>query len=774
MTQTYPSDSARPGSSTADHSEAETEDNYDFDDALQSSDSELVFHPSDSEDLDHHPRSHSPSSSASARPSLDTLRHLHHPFSTHHGNASDDFLLVGSEDASRPHSSLSLHSDQDRHDNPMHLVYPSMVLVPPRKPSLNDNDTLVPNVVTDESLESLAHNVPVCDVLPETSLQQNDQEVPLGSPISLTAVVPVPSIDSSIETVTDLGTHSSRTTPAALDTLAATKGPHSIQPSTTVAETISETHNPTSPKVTKNADNVKDVEHLADSAAPSPLSKPVVHPAQAHPIRITAVPKAPQSHARSDRGISQKLVFQSLILVLGTLLTGMLTRIYFAPNSPMQLVVNHIDYVQDHRVAVVHVDLLTHNGKPFASRKPYNLQARVLDVAEPLAIENAPTQALHNFAEPIVHDQKNGSCAIYITSIHRLARSHGLPVDVSPWLCHRTPHYLHMWFANGTRVPTTPREIFTNAAQDTEHPWACKAQKLLLGLKDEAMVNNDGKVIDEDDEYLAYVVHQYRLVTDRMSKGLEHHALTWDRARATANEALIHIRQSLDSMSARALEWFNGWYNVWHSKWISHTQSSQSRAARRLDRARVNAKKIQKRAVNRMQDTYQQLIRSVHEYNDQVLGTATAATLEFESDIGRRLQTLKKQATEQMDHLRTNQVVKAAEDMLEDTTEKLESRLKAAFESEKMQKIANKLDKDAAAVADLSERLLTETAKLMDDLKNMKQVQSMKGKLKDRTDKFKTTATGRKLVKEANAIQKDFKKALKQIERRLEQRLYQY
>lgn len=688
----------------SDTSEPEDNDGFDTDEMPHSSDSELVSHPSDNEDHSHSP-SRSPSYPSSSRSSVD---HATYPIldlsdsindlddflvaRSHHTRDTDDFFLVEPSDVdatSRPHSSLSLHSDHERHSDSMSLIYPSMTLSPQRSP-LNNNDG-----------------------------HEKTNHVPTETHIDYVAPTP---LGSSIETLT--GPLPPQST---VGNEAAAKAPVAFERELTELDELepspkfSENPEPNMPiKVFQEKEEVSSSTMTEAPGSNSFGKLPVVQL-----VKLTAVKKS-QPSVRSGVWVSALLALS----IIGAILGGAL----LATKPPAHANIGQVRYLHDHRVAVVTLDLFTEQGRRYTSRKPHPLQARMLQIADPVSVELAPAQAMHDFAEPIVHDQRNGTYAVYITSLRRLVRKQGLPLQMSPWVCHESSYYLHLWFANGTRVPDTPQEIFTSNVPNVGRPLACLTQKLFPG---------HDFMEDEDDFF--YWKDRYRRVTDSVSKRLSF-SLSWAKEPwsklvlaycQVQNEfqmTVAYAKRSLQLLSEMFRDWLNNMYRA-----DQHTQRGAERA---LERARANAKRIQKQTIEKAQNLYQ-LIR------------IKPASSDFESHVGRQLQTLKKKAQKQIDHLQSNKVVQAAEELLIEAEEKIEAQLKAALESERLHKLAEKFDKDVNAFAKKTEKVLAEAERFVDTLLRSESAQKVKKNVDRKLDDFKTTSTGKKIVKEAKAIQKD-------------------
>ncbi|KAF9312115.1 hypothetical protein BG003_006612 [Podila horticola] len=717
-----------PGASTG-TSEPEDNDGFDTDEMPHSSDSELVSHPSDNEDP--HSPSRSPSYTSSSRSSVD---HTSHPIlalsdsirdfddflARSHITRDDDFFLVEQSDidtTSRPHSSLSLHSDHDRHNDSMSLIYPSMMLSSPRAPLDDDNHEKV-------NREPMPMSMPIPMAMPMLLETHTDD------------VAPTP-LDSSIETLT--GPPHQLTENEVVSELETSNAPELAELDLAPSPESSEKSPERQQKMSNSHEKDEASSSLIRSVAPSSPSgrRPI-----AQRVNLTAVKRS--SSVR--RGLWVSAVLALVLSIIGAAILG---SFFLATKPPAHAIIGQVNYLHDHRVAVVTLDLFTEQGKRYTSRKPHPLQARVLHVADPVSVELAPAQAMHDFAELIVHDQRNGTYAVYITSLRRIVRKQGLPLQMSPWVCHESSYYLHLWFANGTRVPDTPQEIFTSSVPSIGRPLACLTQKLFPG---------DDFVEDDDDFF--YWKDRYRRVTDSISKRLNFSVswakdpwnklvLAYCQVQEEFQMTVAYAKRSLQLLSEMFRDWLNNMYRA-----DQHTQRDAERA---LKRARANAKRIQKQTIEKAQDLYQLVVKPTPS--------------EFESQMGRQLHTLKMKAQKQLDHLQSNKVVLAAEELLMEAEEKLEAQLKAALESERLLKLTEKLDKDANAFVKKTEKAFAEVERFVDTLLHSESVLKVKKNVDRKLDDFKDTPTGKKIVKEAKAIQKDARRMWSDFHWRLNERL---
>ncbi|KAK3843516.1 MAG: hypothetical protein J3R72DRAFT_440202, partial [Linnemannia gamsii] len=166
---------------------------------------------------------------------------------------------------------------------------------------------------------------------------------------------------------------------------------------------------------------------------------------------------ATKIHDQATTGMS--LIFVALTIVLAVLVGTNLGSNTFS--QPSHAIVRQIDYVQNGRMGVAHVDFLTVKGTPFKGKHQHPIHVRILSDDKPWSVRGAPTENTLGVADPIVQDLGNGTFKIYV-SLLRKRHPRGIPANMllSSWLCPtKTQHFMHIWFANGTRVPLTPREL---------------------------------------------------------------------------------------------------------------------------------------------------------------------------------------------------------------------------------------------------------------------------------------------------------------------------
>ncbi|KAF9428666.1 hypothetical protein BGZ94_001545 [Podila epigama] len=273
----------------------------------------------------------------------------------------------------------------------------------------------------------------------------------------------------------------------------------------------------------------------------------------------------------------------------------------FKATSPAHAVLHQVFYKDDYRLAVVTIDLFTADGRPFENRKTHKsdvLQARMLESSKPMHLDTAPDSS-STFTEPMVLSFVNGSYGVFITSRRPLALQPGLPPGTSPWVCHRTPQYMHLWFANGTHVPGTPTEIFTSSS--TVPPPACLSK----------MQHNPDNVFREDssDEFYYTLKNSGWHVTDYMFAWIDHSwnrlALVSEYHREQIQLALNLAIQHLQYVSKRIHEWMASVSNTWQNHVPTSSSGFHEQAIQGLQRARKNAKKIQGRVIKKLTDVYE-------------------------------------------------------------------------------------------------------------------------------------------------------------------------
>ncbi|KAF9909480.1 hypothetical protein EC991_008462 [Linnemannia zychae] len=152
------------------------------------------------------------------------------------------------------------------------------------------------------------------------------------------------------------------------------------------------------------------------------------------------------------------LFFVTLTVILAVLVGTNLSSGTFS--QPSHAIIRQVDYVQNGRMGVTHVDFLTAKGTPFKGKHQHPFQVRILGDDKLWSIRGAPTDNALGVADPIVQDLGNGTFKIYVTLNKRHPRTALGEAPLSSWLCPtKIRHFMHIWFANGTRVPMTPLEL---------------------------------------------------------------------------------------------------------------------------------------------------------------------------------------------------------------------------------------------------------------------------------------------------------------------------
>ncbi|KAF9125574.1 hypothetical protein BGW39_007302 [Mortierella sp. 14UC] len=153
------------------------------------------------------------------------------------------------------------------------------------------------------------------------------------------------------------------------------------------------------------------------------------------------------------------LFFVALTVVLAVLVGTNLGAGAFS--QPSHAIIRQVEYVRNGRMGVAHVDFLTTKGTPFKGRHQHPFHVRILGDDKLWSLRGSPTENTLGVADPIVQDLGNGTFKIYVALL-RKRHPRGVPADapLSSWLCPtKSQHFMHIWFANGTRVPETPLEL---------------------------------------------------------------------------------------------------------------------------------------------------------------------------------------------------------------------------------------------------------------------------------------------------------------------------
>ncbi|KAF9144504.1 hypothetical protein BGX30_012577 [Mortierella sp. GBA39] len=163
-----------------------------------------------------------------------------------------------------------------------------------------------------------------------------------------------------------------------------------------------------------------------------------------------------QDHLTTGVGVFFVALTVMLAIVVGTNMgSGTFSQ-------PSHANIRHIDYVQNGRMGVAHVDFLTAKSTPYKGKHRHPFHVRILGDDKAWSVRGAPTESTPGVGDPIVQDLGNGTFKIYVALLRKHHPQGTAPADVtlSSWLCRtKTQHFMHIWFANGTRVPLTPREL---------------------------------------------------------------------------------------------------------------------------------------------------------------------------------------------------------------------------------------------------------------------------------------------------------------------------
>ncbi|KAF9584280.1 hypothetical protein BGW38_006992 [Lunasporangiospora selenospora] len=169
-------------------------------------------------------------------------------------------------------------------------------------------------------------------------------------------------------------------------------------------------------------------------------------------------------------------LFLALVVTVISVLVGLkMGQVVKSRNELSHASIRQVDYIYYGRTAVVHLDLFKADFTPFTDAEPKGrdqaIHIRVLDNNKDWTLKNIPQKDQFEIIEPVFQNLQNGSYRIYIVApspnarrsqARHLRRKKGGPFRVpGMWLCMElNPQYfLHIWFANGTRVKDTPREL---------------------------------------------------------------------------------------------------------------------------------------------------------------------------------------------------------------------------------------------------------------------------------------------------------------------------
>ncbi|KAK5815760.1 hypothetical protein F5H01DRAFT_342916 [Linnemannia elongata] len=803
----------------------DSEDPYgesETDELHPSSDSELVSHPSDNEDVQ----------SSQLHDSGDDTDDDDGGDDEGNGllGERDGFQFVGHSDLdalTRPRSALSLHSDHDPLANDMNFVYPSMTLSQECDKD-RDRRASLPAVDSSSSVRELAAASSTATLTPASAasavigtananeMEQPDSHDPSAHDIPAT-------LDSSLETITGQQHHYhqqlSSSEPGDSNNNHRLHGQRSIgdggqgDDSTKIYtynnNSSHDSTNSTDSSDSSESENELDTYtspplrtsrtvHSTSSTVLTTLSSPPDVPTVDHDYKLI-VPVTDQASSSGDNGVSGHIrgapqyhspiksqavnlpqpsmeapspisatvsnvpspepnVIRTLAtftrlagLVSLVLMGGFLAiEVYYRSLQPAHVALSAtgVTYADGHRLAVVNLDVYSSRLRQETHvRRSPGFHVRVLSDNNLWNLQDAPAQPLHLFADPFVVCPDGGSCQVYVASLQKRHKKNS-----SPWLCHDTGYYVHIWFANGTRVPLSPPEIFTTRGSSDRKPLACLSPATFIGSHSDK--DSSRQEEDSEDDYLAYWRERWQQMSGTVSSRFSNKsqiAVYWNpfrpviaQAKAVAHAVAVYYRQSADRMISMLIE-LKG-----HLPRVNFKTNSRSDSS--LSRARSNAKELQARMASKMHELGERipLLRCKEE----------KARRQAKIPMEEQVRAFKKTVEEQFDSLAADKILHMADDVLS----MAEASLEALLDTEAVKGLAKTMHADEIKRA--TERAVLKAEEQLDALLHSELARQVNRDLQRLVDDFKATPTGGKIVQEAQDMQSDAKRYLRSLQRK--------
>ncbi|KAF9982948.1 hypothetical protein BGZ75_005584 [Mortierella antarctica] len=760
---------------------SDLEDHYgefEPDELLPSSDSDLVSHPSDNEDHQLSSASLSPAYSATRQsrifedddmgddnedlPSFSlSSQDLDQRAPPHcDDRMQDDFLPVERSDleySTRPHSPLSQHSDVDDGWVPMHLVYPSMTLSPasaataPTRQDKGTQEQLGYNIhllTRDESHNASGQDEPERSSN-DTSVDQSQYKHANGLD-ECTAT-------SCTEFQEESLSHSANEFVGQLDLDTGSKIDKQLDIQTDdIQGDAEDTSKDDVPDCFKDVfDGESQVFTLDDIQSSindntQEDKQQILSPTQTQPAASRSAHTLLDELYDVDSGSSKIepsspiVISPSWGLVKATCgLFGLLSMLFLAgflaaeyhhaSTRPAHVSVSEINYSEDNRMAVVQLHVFTADLRQIQGpSRPPKFHMRILSDNTAWNIEDAPKQPLHLFAEPFVSCAWGGWCSVYLSSLQRRGgRSGG---------CSNATHYLHIWFANGTRISDQPLEVFANAV-NKQGPCSSQAGWTL----------NDQGQEDSNEQVYDMWTRRWRQIGHDTSQLLA----PWKRIHRDHLQAMTSKVQSMVDMAFAYTQ--RSFRIMCKAAWdlagrlSSGEDNVVERATMGFQRARRNAKIIRSAAVSK---TQQLLDRACFDGKDWNRRRRSPFSNEH-------VQTLKIAIKDKLEKLPTEEVLRKADHFLSEAEHKIE----AALHSEPIKRLSKKIPADKIKQA--ADRVLLDVEGGVESILRSRLAQNVNGKTQRILDRVKATRTGGKVVREAMAIKADAKLLWKDLRIRL-------
>ncbi|KAF9100584.1 hypothetical protein BGX29_006478 [Mortierella sp. GBA35] len=695
----------------------------------------------------------------------------------HRDGEQDDFLFVESSDletSSRPHSAFSQHSDHERPGDAMNLIYPTMTLTEyVRRTSLPQVDDA--HELTAPFAATLTAATGLVGTANAIEIEQSDSHAPPAHDIPAT-------LDSSLETISgqqqqlssepgdnhnlqeqssigheeqgdesteekkDEGGSGGNGSDNELDTYSSPL-PRTVQ-DTTISPTAANL-NPT-PRIPHAGD--KPLNHAkTDRQDHSSVKGHTDHPAQQHIVQ-EPYPSTGSNKSSTGRSFIKTLAtFTGLAGILSLVLVGgfMTVEFYYRSLQPAHITLSEkgVTYADDHRLAVVNLDVFSSRLRQEKHvRRPPGFHVRVLNDNNLWSLQDAPAQPLYLFAEPIVVCPDGGTCQVYVASLQKRHKK-----NPSPWLCHDTGYYVHIWFANGTRVPLSPPEVFTTRGKSDRKPLACLSPATFIRTSHDGAGSSTLEKEDGDDDYIAYWKERWQqmsgAVSDRFSN-MSQTAVYQDpfqpvvtQAKAMVQVAVAYYRQSTDKVIHMLTELKSRLFRT----------KTKSRASSTLDRVRSNAKAVQARVSSELHELGGRIpfIRSKQE----------KARRQAKIPMEEQARAFKKAVEDQFDSITADKVLRVADEVFA----KAEASLEAILDTEAVKDLAKKVR--AEEIMRATERVVLKTEEQLDALLHSELARNVNRDLQRLVDDFKATPKGGKIVQEAQDLQSEAKRRLRSLQR---------
>ncbi|KAI1307051.1 hypothetical protein EDD11_004573 [Mortierella claussenii] len=583
----------------------------------------------------------------------------------------DGFFLVDQSDLeppSRPHSSLSQHSDISRPEDSMMFIYPSMALSSSSEPATAQNGDVQEHATTNDSAQQRLFHKPSTHDIPttiETSLET------LSDKHSTTAQTEQQEGNSK-DACTDNQPATDQTLPPPLSVATISVETAPLEPVSALIDGIEAGDAPVKPKLEFLNSHERTSIHAEKSEAslqprvsrreelPTAVKALLDKLASEHQKSLPTPPGSiPINPSMSYIKVAAKCIgLLALLFLLGYSYAGHYHRSVF----PAHVKVINVDYMEHPPTAVVHLSVFTTQLKQEQRpNRPPGFHIRVLNDNKPWSLAEAPPQSLHLLGEPILSCIWGGYCTVYIPLLQK-----ALKKGPSPWLyMDGGSYYLHLWFANGTRAWNDSPEIFTNRGSRGRKPA------------------DDGEYEHkEEDDYMAYLRGQYQHLTSKVSEGYSSLSLSWtniqwDHILPSIYEVqnMIHMALGYSQRSARILI---DTVLQWKDTLARKEESALDRAKAALMRARQNAKKITSQTSFKM-----------HQAADQIRDHAPFQSNRDQSSniVEKQFNSFQKYVKAKLDRLSSSEFARKMDEFMLDVEEGLESLSR----SKRVKKITRKV-----------------------------------------------------------------------------------